>query len=70
LARAFNNPNKTQEAINKLYRIKQSFSESIPNYIAKFKRLLYKAKGHNWDDDRKIIAFRFGLNFTIKNKLA
>jgi Retrotransposon gag protein len=70
LARALDNPNKTQEAVDRLYRIKQSSGESIPNYIAKFKRLLYKAKGHNWDDNRKITAFRFGLNFTIKNKLA
>ncbi len=70
LARALDNPNKTQEAVDRLHRIEQSSGESIPNYIAKFERLLYEAKGHNWDDDRKISAFRFGLNATIKNRLA
>jgi hypothetical protein len=69
LARALDNPNKTQDAIERLHRIEQS-SESIPNYIAKFERMLYEAKGHNWDDDRKIAAFRFGLNSIIKNRLA
>ena len=39
-------------------------------YIAKFERLLYEAKGHNWSHNRKITAFRFGLNSTIKNRLA
>jgi hypothetical protein len=70
LVRALDNPNKTQEAIDRLHRIEQSSGESIPNYIAKFERLLYEAKGHNWDDDRKISAFRFGLSTTIKNRLA
>ena len=69
LIRAFDNPNKTQEAVDRLHCIKQSSDESIPNYIAKFERLLYEAKGHNWDDDRKISAFRFGLSVTIKNRL-
>ena len=69
LSRALDNPNKTQEAVDRLHRIDQA-SESIPNYIAKFERMLYEAKGHNWDDDRKISAFRFGLNSTIKNRLA
>ncbi|KAH6695981.1 hypothetical protein BKA61DRAFT_623661 [Leptodontidium sp. MPI-SDFR-AT-0119] len=32
--------------------------------------MLYEAKGHNWDDDRKISAFRFSLSSTIKNRLA
>jgi hypothetical protein len=70
LARALDNPNKTQEAVDRLHRIEQSPGESVPNYIAKFERMLYEAKGHNWDDDRKIAAFRFGLNSTIKNRLA
>ncbi len=56
--------------MDRLHRIEQSSGESIPNYIAKFERLLYEAKGHNWDDDRKISAFRFRLNATIKNRLA
>ena len=56
--------------MDRLYRIEQSPGESVPNYIAKFKRLLYEAKGHNQDDDRKISAFRFRLNSTIKNRLA
>ena len=70
LAQALDNLNKTQEAMDRLHRIEQSSGESIPNYIAKFERLLYEAKGHNWDDDRKITAFRFGLSVTIKNRLA
>jgi len=70
LARALDNPNKTQEAEDRLHRIEQSSGESVPNYIAKFERLLYEAKGHNWEDDRKISAFRFGLNAMIKNRLA
>ncbi|PVH71008.1 hypothetical protein DL98DRAFT_617146 [Cadophora sp. DSE1049] len=32
--------------------------------------MLYEVKGYNWDDDRKISAFRFGFSLTIKNRLA
>ncbi|KAH6706317.1 hypothetical protein BKA61DRAFT_616249, partial [Leptodontidium sp. MPI-SDFR-AT-0119] len=35
-----------------------------------FERILYEAKGHNWDDDRKISTFQFSLSLTIKNRLA
>ncbi|PVH69702.1 hypothetical protein DL98DRAFT_438507, partial [Cadophora sp. DSE1049] len=69
LSRALDNLNKTQKAINRFYQIDQS-SEFILNYIAKFKHMLYEAKGHNWDDDRKIFTFRFGFSLTIKNRLA
>jgi hypothetical protein len=52
-----------------LHAISQS-TDSVANYITRFERLLYEAKGHKWDDDRRIGAFRQGLNATIKNRLA
>lgn len=69
LSRALDNPNKTQEAEDKLHKIDQA-TDSVPAYIARFERLLFEAKGHNWEDPRKISAFRSGLNSTIKNRLA
>ena len=42
LLRVYNNPNKVQEAENKLHHLRQS-TNSLPAYIAKFKRVLYKA---------------------------
>lgn len=70
LARALDNPNRIQEAVEKLHSIKQGSDESLANYIAKFERMLYEAKGHKWDDDRKITSFRFGLSSTLKNRLS
>ena len=52
-----------------LHEITQG-SKSIPAYIAHFERLLFEAGGANWDDSRKISAFRFGLSSTIKNRFA
>lgn len=70
LNRAHDNPNRTQDALDRLHRIEQKPSESLASYITNFDRLLFEAKGHNWDDDRKISAFRYGLISTIKNRLA
>lgn len=69
LSRAYDNPNKTQEAEERLHRIDQG-SDSVPTYILRFERQLYEARGHKWSDDRKIAAFRYGLSATIKNRLA
>jgi hypothetical protein len=38
----YNNPNKVQEAEDKLYALKQG-TDSLYAYIAKFKHVLYKA---------------------------
>lgn len=69
LARVYDNPNELNEARDRLHAVKQG-DDSLSAYIAKFERLLFEAKGHNWDSDRKISAFRYGLNSTIKNRLA
>jgi Retrotransposon gag protein len=69
LARVCDNPNKLNEAKDRLHAVKQG-DDSLSTYIAKFERLLFEARGHNWDNDRKISAFRYGLNSTIKNRLA
>ena len=44
LIRVYDNPNKVQEAEDKLYALKQG-TNSLHTYIAKFKRILYKARG-------------------------
>jgi hypothetical protein len=44
LARVYDNPNKVQEAKDKLFALKQG-TDSVPTFIAKFKRTLYEAKG-------------------------
>jgi hypothetical protein len=64
----YDNPNKIQEAKDKLFNLRQG-SESIPLYIAKFKRLLYEAKGQDWPDLNKISTFRNGLSSTVRNRL-
>jgi hypothetical protein len=69
LSRAYDNPNKTQEAEERLHRIEQG-TDSVSAYILRFERQLYEAKGHKWSDDRKIATFRYGLSSTIKNRLA
>jgi hypothetical protein len=69
LSRAYDNPNRTQEAEEKLHRIEQG-NDPLPTYILRFERQLYEARGHKWSDDRKIAAFRYGLSATIKNRLA
>jgi hypothetical protein len=69
LARVYDNPNKVQEAEDKLLALKQG-TDSLPTYVAKFERVLYEARGQSWPDVNKISAFRNGLNSTIRGRLA
>lgn len=68
LIRVYDNPNKVQEAEDKLLGIKQG-TDSIPTYIAKFERVLYEASGQDWPDINKISVFRNGLSSTVRNRL-
>ena len=68
LTRVYDNPNKVQEAEDRLLSIKQD-TDSLATYIAKFERNLYEAHGHNWLDVTKISTFRKGLNYTLRNRL-
>jgi Retrotransposon gag protein len=69
LARVYDNPNKQQEAEDKLYTLRQG-NDSLPAYIAKFERTLYEAGGQSWNDVNKISSFRNGLNASIRSRLA
>jgi hypothetical protein len=69
LTRVYDNPNKVQEAEDKLLSIKQG-TDSVPAYVAKFERVLYEASGQNWPDVNKISTFRNGLNSTIRSRLS
>src|SRR3984957_20808316 len=69
LARVYDNPNKVQEAEDKLLALKQG-TDSLLTYVAKFERVLYKARGQSWLDVNKISAFQNGLNSTIRGRLA
>jgi hypothetical protein len=69
LIRVYDNPNKVQEAENKLYVLKQG-TDSLHIYTTKFERVLYEARGQDWPDINKISAFRNGLNSTLRNRLA
>ena len=69
LERVYDNPNKVQEAEDKLYTLKQG-TDTVPAYVAKFERVLYEARGQDWPDVNKISTFRNGLNSTIRNRLA
>lgn len=69
LTRVYDNPNKVQEAEDKLLAIRQG-SDPIPIYIAKYERVLYEARGQNWPDVNKISTFRNGLNPTIRGRLS
>ncbi len=64
----YNNLNKVQEAEDKLLSLRQG-TDSIPVYISKFERVLYKAHGQNWPDINKVSVFRNGLNSTIQGRL-
>jgi hypothetical protein len=68
LARVYDNPNKVQEAEDKLLSLHQG-TDSVPVYISKFERVLHEARGQNWPDINKISVFRNGLNSTIRNRL-
>jgi hypothetical protein len=70
LSRVYDNPNKVQEAEDRLLAIKQGPDEPVATYIAKFERVLYEAKGQDWPDVNKISTFRKGLNSTIRSRLA
>ena len=69
LERVNNNPNAVQEAEDALQAIKQG-DQPLPSYIAKFKRLLYEAKGQSWADANKIITFRSGLSPALHKALS
>jgi hypothetical protein len=69
LTRVYDNPNKVQEAEDKLFSLKQG-TNSIPAYIAKFEQVLYEARGQNWPDVNKISTFRNGLSQIIRSCLA
>ena len=61
LVRIYDNPNKIQEAEDRLHNLKQG-NESISVYIAKFEQLLYAARGQDWPDIIKITTFQNGLS--------
>ncbi len=65
----YNNPNKQSEAEDKLYTLKQG-NDSLPVYITKFKRTLYKVGGQSWPDVNKISSFRNSLNSSLRSRLA
>jgi hypothetical protein len=69
LRRVYDNPNKTQEAEDRLLSIKQD-TDSLAAYIAKFERVLYEAKGQEWPDVTKISTFRKGLNHSLRSRLS
>ena len=69
LARVYDNPNKVQEAEDKLLSLRQGL-DPVPTYILKFERVLYKARGQNWPDINKISIFRNGLSSTIRSRLS
>ena len=68
LARVYDNPNKIQEAEDKLLSLRQG-NDSVPAYISRFERVLYEARGQNWLDINKISVFRNGLNLTVCSRL-
>ncbi|KAJ5145489.1 uncharacterized protein N7515_000053 [Penicillium bovifimosum] len=69
IPRVYDNPNKVQEAEDRLLSVRQGGDESLAAYIAKFERLLYEARGQHWPDVTKISAFRKGLQATMRNRL-
>jgi hypothetical protein len=68
LTRVYDNPNKIQEAEDRLLSLKQD-TDPLAAYIAKFERNLYEANGQDWPDVNKISTFRKGLNNTLRNRL-
>jgi hypothetical protein len=70
LIRVYDNPNKVQEAEDRLHSMRQGTDTTIPAYIAKFERTLYEAQGQNWPDVNKISIFRNGLNSTLRSRLS
>jgi hypothetical protein len=68
LSRVYDNPNKIQEAEDRLTTIKQG-TDSLYTYVARFERTLYEAHGQQWPESNKITYFRQGLSGTLKNRL-
>ncbi|EKD20573.1 hypothetical protein MBM_01255 [Drepanopeziza brunnea f. sp. 'multigermtubi' MB_m1] len=68
LALAYDNPNKIQEAEDKLLACKQG-TNALHIYVSRFERLLHAARCQTWPDANKIIAFRNSLNSTIRTRL-
>lgn len=68
LRRVFENPNKVQEAEEKLQSHEQG-KESLLVYHSKFERLLFEADASGWADAAKISRFRGGLSSTLKERL-
>jgi hypothetical protein len=69
LSRVYDNPNEVFEAEEALHAVKQG-DQPLPAYIAKFERLLFEAKGHDWPDANKIITFRSGLSSSLRKSLS
>jgi hypothetical protein len=53
----YDNPNKVQEAEDKLLALKQGSDNSVAAYIAWFECVLYEACGQDWPDANKISVF-------------
>lgn len=68
LTRVYDNPNKVQEAEDRLLSLCQG-NDSVPTYISTFERVLYEAHGQDWPDINKISIFRNGLSSTIRSRL-
>jgi hypothetical protein len=68
LSCVYNNPNKIQEAEDRLTTIKQG-TDSLYTYIAHFERTLYEAHSQQWPESNKITYFRQGLSSILKNRL-
>lgn len=69
LARIYDDPHKIRDAEDKLQSLEQGQTDSLPTYLAKFERLLYKAKANLWLDTTKIALLRKGLNKTARDRL-
>jgi hypothetical protein len=69
LTRVYDSPNKVQEAEDKLFELKQGNTEIVPAYTSRFERMLYKAQGQKWSEDRKIATYRQGLLPSIRKAL-
>lgn len=68
LARLYDDPHKIRDAEDKLQSLQQS-EDPLPTYLAKFERLLYKAKANLWPDTTKIALLRKGLNKPARDRL-
>ncbi|EGZ76080.1 hypothetical protein NEUTE2DRAFT_146077 [Neurospora tetrasperma FGSC 2509] len=61
LNRIYDDPHKVQQAENALYALRQG-DEGFGLFMAKFERLLYKAKANLWTEPAKISLIRQALN--------